>query len=384
MIPGIRIPLIPGIMFRESKRSHSEKAGSVIRQDHWAGLKYYMKMYKNITTKQKTGVMPGRKPAQKGGTMKTYRSPKVSVVIPVFNGAEYLEAAVASVFTSTYRNFEVLLVDDGSSDTSLRICKKLEKKYRRVRFYQFPHNRGLARVLNFALAKAHGKYICRLNQDDLMLPRRIATEVAYLESHRDVMAVGSWIRLFTQDGGKQIVKYLKNDEDIRKLWYVVSPFSDPTVMYRKRIAIKAGGYLQAFWPADDTHLWYRIARFGKLANIQRPLVNVRWHENAASWKHFRKLAEATFAMHNWTDTYIAPASWYIHAYWIIQYMMSMLLPPEWVWHIYRVMKRGIAYMIQVREALRRFDKKIARAKKLASQPATARRSGVYKRKYSSA
>lgn|GEM_PF-1306382 len=331
-----------------------------------------MKIHKTRTPQ--TGAKPGRKRG---------KNPKVSVVIPVFNGADYLEAAVASVFTSTYRNFEVLLIDDGSSDHSRKICHRLEKKYKRVRFYQFPHNKGLARTLNFALSKARGKYICRLNQDDLMLPYRIATEVAYLEKHKDVMAVGSWIRLFTQSGKKQIVKYLKDDADIRKIWYIVSPFSDPTVMYRKQIAVKAGGYLQAFWPADDTHLWYRIAQYGKLANIQRPLVNVRWHENAASWKYFRKLAEATFAMHNWTDTYIAPAPWYVHAYWIIQYMISMLLPPAWVWHVYRVLKRGIAIWIQLRESLRRFDKKIATAKRLANQPAIAKRSGVYKRKYSS-
>lgn len=308
--------------------------------------------------------------------MKRTQLPMVSIVIPVFNGADYLEAAVMSVFRSTYRNFEVLLVDDGSSDHSRRICRQLEKKYQRVRFYQFPQNRGLSRVLNFALEKAKGKYICRLNQDDLMLPNRIATEVEYLEKHPDVAAVGSWIRLFTDEGGAQIVKFAKNDADIRKLWYIVSPFADPTVMYHKKIAIKAGGYLQAFWPADDTHLWYRIAQYGKLANIQKPLVNVRWHKNAASWKHFRKLAEATFAMHNWTDTYIEKAPWHIHLYWIIQYMASMMLPPEFIWDFYRVMKRIIAYVLEGRERLRRLNTKIREIDITAIQPMIAKRSGA--------
>lgn len=308
--------------------------------------------------------------------MKKYPKPTVSVVIPVFNGAPYLEAAVQSVFKSTYQNFEVLLVDDGSSDHSRRICRQLEKKYQRVRFYQFPQNRGLSRVLNFALEKAKGEYICRLNQDDLMLPHRIGTEVMYLEKHKDVAAVGSWIRLFTDEGGEQIVKFLKTDAQIRKLWYIVSPFADPTVMYRKKVAIKAGGYLQAFWPADDTHLWYRIAQYGKLANIQKPLVNVRWHKNAASWKHFRKLAEATFAMHNWTDTYIEKAPWYIHVYWIIQYMASMMLPPEFIWDFYRVMKRIIAYSLERRDDFRHIYAKIKTLKMVINQPVIAKRSGV--------
>lgn len=308
--------------------------------------------------------------------MKRFSRPMVSVVIPVFNGAQYLEAAVASVFKSTYRNFEVLLVDDGSNDKSRAICRTLEKKYQRVRFYQFPQNRGLSRVLNFALAKAKGKYICRLNQDDLMLPHRIETEVDYLETHADVAAVGSWIRLFTDDGSKQIIKFLQKDEDIRKLWYIVSPFADPTVMYHKRAAIKAGGYLQAFWPADDTHLWYRIAQYGKLANIQKPLVNVRWHKNAASWKHFRKLAESTLAMHYWTDTYIAKAAWYIHIFWVIQYLASMILPPEFIWDVYRVMKRGIAVMTYARKRLRDINTHIQKAISVIPHPMSVNRSGV--------
>lgn len=269
--------------------------------------------------------------------------PFVSVVIPVFNGSEYLEEAVESIQRSTYRDFEVLLIDDGSSDTSKHICHNLEKKYPNVRFFDFTVNRGLGRVLNFALKNARGKYICRLNQDDRMLPNRIETQVRYLQSHPQVTAVGSWIRLFENNGNEQILKFLAKDADIKSIWYLVSPFSDPSVMYRKDMAVKVGGYVQAMWPADDTHLWYRMGMAGKLANIQKPLVEVRWHEGAASVKYFRKLAVSTYRMHRWTLDNVGPASPLTVLYWLVQLAAGYILPPQINWNIYRYIKRLIAF-----------------------------------------
>ena len=196
----------------------------------------------------------------------------VSVVIPVFNGAKFLEEAVQSVLKSTYRSFEILLIDDGSSDDSKKICRGLEAKHRGlIRFFPMPQNKGLGRVLNFALKKARGTYIARLNQDDIQLAYRLGTEVEYLNTHPNVVVVGSWNNLFDEEGNTQVLKFLATDEEIRNMWLLISPFSDPTTMYRKAAAIKAGGYIQSYWPADDTQLWYRIGMLGKLANIQKPL-----------------------------------------------------------------------------------------------------------------
>lgn len=265
--------------------------------------------------------------------------PVVSVVIPVFNGASHLVEAVRSVQKSTYKKFEILLVDDGSTDKSKTLCRTLAQKYRNVRFYDFPRNRGLGRVLNFALKKAKGTYICRLNQDDRMLTHRLATQVEYLDNHTDVVALGSSIRLFNDNGKRQIVEFLPTDEEIKNVWYIVSPFADPSVMYRKEVALRAGGYDQSFWPADDTHLWYRMGLKGKLANLKRPVVEVRFHDKAASIKFFRKLAIKTYQMHLWTNEWIKAAPWYIHLYWLIQLGAGLMLTPKTNWGVYWMIKR---------------------------------------------
>ncbi|KKR70975.1 MAG: Glycosyl transferase family 2 [Microgenomates group bacterium GW2011_GWC1_41_8] len=279
----------------------------------------------------------------------TKQKPLVSVIIPVFNGASYLVEAVESVQKSTYENFEILLIDDGSTDHSKKLCKIIDEKYDNLRFYSFNKNKGLGRVLNFALEEAHGRYICRLNQDDIMLPHRMKMEVEYLENHSEVVAVGSWIELFENNGKTQIIEFLKDDTEIKKVWHIVSPFSDPSVLYRKNVAVQAGGYKQEFWPADDTHLWYRMGMIGKLANIQKPLVHVRWHDKAGSVFYFRKLAWATYKMHRWALQNIQEASYIIQTYWIIQLLSGLLLSPQFNWGVYRILKRAIASYADFRD-----------------------------------
>jgi len=273
--------------------------------------------------------------------MKNNKTPLVSVIIPVFNGASFLREAVESVQKSTFKDFDIMLIDDGSTDTSRHICKDLEKKYKNVHFHEFPHNRGLARVLNYALEHAKGTYICRLNQDDRMLPYRLQVQVKFMESHAKVVAAGSWIKLFFENGKSQVVRFLSSDQKIKKMWHIVSPFADPSVMYRREVALMVGGYDQAMWPADDTHLWMRMGTVGKLANIQKSLVEVRWHKKAASVAHFRTLALSTYRMHTYADTYIEKAPLHIHLYWLIQLFCGLTLSPEFNWGVYRVMKRFI-------------------------------------------
>lgn len=280
------------------------------------------------------------------------KKPLVSVIIPVFNGASFLEEAVHSVQKSTYKNFEVLLVDDGSSDKSKHLCRDLQKQYKNVRFYAFEKNKGLGRVLNFAIAKAHGEFICRLNQDDIMLPFRLKTQVDFMQKNEEVVAVGSCIKLFEDNGHYQIMQFLPTDEEIKKVWHIISPFADPSVMYRKQAAIKAGLYKQEFWPADDTHLWYRLGMIGKLANIQKPLVEVRWHDKAASVKHFRRLAISTYNMHRWAHEYVAPAPVSVQLFWFIQLICGVTLSPHFNWAVYRILKKVLNALLLGKE---RFD-----------------------------
>lgn len=301
--------------------------------------------------------------------------PLVSVVIPVFNGSKHLEEAVQSIYKSTYTHFEILLVNDGSTDQSKVICASLSKKYAKVRFYDFPRNKGLGRVLNFALKQAKGNYICRINQDDRMLPHRLATQVRFLQLHKDVVAVGSSIRLFDEKGNTSIVRFLQKDSQIKRVWHIVSPFSDPSVMYLKEVALAVGGYKQEFWPADDTQLWIRMGTVGKLANIAKPVVEVRYHKDAASIKHFRKLAIVTYEMHRWMHEFIEPASISVQLFWLAELAAGILFNPYINWSVYRFIKKILYTANTFREVLRHASNTVRNVIPVSPHPTIAKRSG---------
>jgi glycosyltransferase involved in cell wall biosynthesis len=302
----------------------------------------------------------------RGKTMK--QKPLVSVIIPVFNGAKFLKQTVNSVLKSSYKKIEILLIDDGSTDKSKSICIELSKKNKNIYFYSFKKNRGLGRVLNFALKKAKGKYIARINQDDIMFKSRIQTQVSFLEKNPEVVAVGSWIKIFYQNGKEEIIRFLKTDKQIKKMWLIVSPFADPTVMYRKEIALKVGGYKQEFWPADDTHLWYRMGKMGKLTNIQKPLVKVRYHKNAASVKYFKELTIKTYKMHLWAHQFIQPASFFVQTFWVLQLIFGLITPPDFNWKVYRVIKKVLNYYSFFKEYLSKSLKEKFKVKMVKIQP----------------
>lgn len=271
--------------------------------------------------------------------------PLVSVVIPIYNGEEYLKECVRSVQQSTFKNFEVLLLDDGSTDASKQIAKTLTKEYDNIRFYSFSINKGMPRLLNMALKIAKGKYICRLNQDDIMLPERMKKQVQFLQNHPEITVVGSHIKLFNQTKELETISYMEKDADIQKSWYFVSPFADPAVMYRKDVVAQAGGYQASFWPAEDLHMWYRLGKVGHLANIQEVLTMIRWHHKSASHKFFKRQIINTFKVHRWADKHIQKASFLVKIYWVIQLISGIVLGAKLNWLIYKKIKTVITYLV---------------------------------------
>ncbi|MBD3365766.1 glycosyltransferase [candidate division WWE3 bacterium] len=273
-------------------------------------------------------------------------TPKVTVAIPVYNGSQYIKDAIDSVEKSTFTDFEIFLINDGSTDDSFEVCKALAQNHPNITFHSYKENQGLSNVLNHILNNAKGECIARLNQDDLMRPDRLQKQVDFLEKHSDVVAVGSWIRLFDEFGEEvMVLKFMSTDEKIRKHWLYVGPFSDPTVMYRKSTALSAGGYEQDYWPADDTQFWYKLGAKGKLANLQEVLVDVRWHGEAGSLKYMGKMADSLYKAHRYAHNNVQKGSLVTQAYWVFQLLSNKLLPPRLSWWVYRQLKQGIAFVL---------------------------------------
>ncbi len=267
-------------------------------------------------------------------------TPLVSVLIPVYNGTQYLDEAIQSVLKSTYPNIEIILVDDGSTDKSKEKCLRYARKYKNVHSYGFVKNKGMTRCLNYGIRRAKGEFIARINQDDIMTPDRISKQVAFLQANTDHVVVGGQIDMFTNENPDfDKIRFPQTDEQIRAQWFMFSPYSDPTVMYRISAWKKTDGYNQFFWPADDVHMWYQLGMVGKLANLPDVLTRVRWHNDCGSIRSHRRQMMKTWAVHWWAAETIRSPKLHEIAFWVAELLAGYFSSPTLNWTIYRYMRK---------------------------------------------
>lgn len=207
------------------------------------------------------------------------RMPRISVVLPVYNGAEYLAEAVDSILVQTCTDFELIIIDDGSTDGSRKILEEFEAKDPRVRIVS-RENRGLATTLNDAIDMARGGWIARMDQDDIALPHRFERQLEWLERTGADIA-GSWVQRFgTAD--KRVVRLHQTDEAIKMEMLFCSPFAHPAVMMRSDLARRLR-YDKAWEKAEDYDLWVRAAEAGwKMSNVPEVLLMYRMHTSQIS------------------------------------------------------------------------------------------------------
>jgi len=195
--------------------------------------------------------------------------PLVSVVIPTYNGEKYLGAALDSVLRQTYRNMEVIVVDDGAVDGTKNIIEKFKQKDSRITSIHNEHNVGFVKSLNSGIARAQGEYIARLDDDDSWIdPAKLEKQVGFLEQHPEyVLAGGGLVQIDSK--GEEMIRYLfpEKDEAIRKAILVDNVIAHSCVVFRKDAFLKAGGYDEQFGFFADRDLWLKLGKIGKLYNF---------------------------------------------------------------------------------------------------------------------
>jgi len=222
-------------------------------------------------------------------------SETVTVLMAVYNGGPFLEAAIESVRHQTYADFEFIIVDDGSTDCSLEVVQKIAAHDSRIRLIRSVHE-GPAATRNRGLALAQGTIVVCMDADDVAMPGRVERQLGYLVSHPEVAAVGSALQLIDKDG-QQIAPssgYPLTPEEIRTgLLMGCNTLGHPTVAMRREAVLSVGGYRRQFDFAEDFDLWLRLSERHALANLPDVLVNYRWHGGNATI--LRKRAQALAA-----------------------------------------------------------------------------------------
>jgi glycosyltransferase involved in cell wall biosynthesis len=211
--------------------------------------------------------------------------PLVSVVVPVYNAARYLTPALESVRRQTLADFELIAVDDGSTDASPGMLAALAKTEPRLRVVSRP-NTGIVGALNDGLALARGEFVARMDADDLCLPERFARQVAYLRQHPDCVAVGSAFRYIDSSGGhlKECVRTSEHDAIERELLGGNGGILiHPATLFRRAAIEQVGRYRELAQWVEDLDLYLRLARVGRLANLPDVLLHYRLHEQSVNF-----------------------------------------------------------------------------------------------------
>lgn len=203
----------------------------------------------------------------------------------VFNGEKYLHEAIESILKQTFTDFEFIIIDDGSADSTCRIIQS----YNDSRIVLISReNKGLVTSLNEAILSANGLYIARQDADDVSHPARLQTEVYFLRNNTEHVAVGSWFEVFNEGGSVRINRTPVTDSLVRLRLVWGTCFGHGSVMFVRQTAIDAGLYRGVMWPAEDYDLWTRLASFGSMANVPKVLYRYRMHDESISEKNSSK------------------------------------------------------------------------------------------------
>ncbi len=195
----------------------------------------------------------------------------------VHNGARYLREAISSILNQTEKEFEFIIVNDASTDESESIISSFNDP--RIVLIKNPQNLGLTKSLNIALQKSTGTYIVRMDADDIALPERLTVQKNFLDTHPDIVCVGSALRIIDEHGNEHGTKSVFTDPLLLNFYMrLKNQMAHPTVMFRKDIILSVGGYDETFRYAQDYDLWSRLLDKGYLfSNINTPLLLYRSH-----------------------------------------------------------------------------------------------------------
>ena len=207
--------------------------------------------------------------------------------MPVYNAEKYVGEAVESILAQTFRDFEFIIVNDGSTDASLSIVQEYARRDPRIRVISRP-NTGIVGALNDGLALCSRTFVARMDADDVSRPERLARQVAYLQDHSDCVAVGCRLLLTDPDGLPLFAPPVITDHDAIDRSFLAGQggvVPHPAAVFRRAALLQVGGYRSEYEYCEDYDLFLRVAERGRLANLQDTLYENRQHASSVCATH---------------------------------------------------------------------------------------------------
>lgn len=272
---------------------------------------------------------------------KKVKQPLISVIMPVYNAGNYLVESIESILEQSYKNFEFVIVNDASNDNSLKILKKYKKKDKRIRLYSFQRRQGVSHTVKYAIDRARGKYLARMDADDVAYNYRLEKQLRYLLRHPKTVAIGAQCKLINKRGQVIGEKLFPTEfKDIYSYIFKFVPVQQPTLMINKKRLPKDFVYYEdGMNTAEEVELFFKLFKYGKVENLPTHLLYYRIHDKNTSLRNLRSTFLLTF--------YSRVKAIFVHDYkptlegilhTLIQLIVVLILPKNVLLRIYEYVR----------------------------------------------
>lgn len=210
-------------------------------------------------------------------------NPLVSVIMPAYNSEKYISEAIESILDQSFKDFEFIIIDDGSTDETWDIIQKYKMKNQRIIAVKNEINLKMTKALNKGINLARGEYLVRMDADDWSYPYRIKAQVEFMQHNPNIVVSGGSIEVCDERlVVKNKRKYPNSDKDVRKKIFRYNPFAHPSTIFRKDKVLEVGKYDERLPLTQDYDLYFRLGKVGKFANLDRVLIKLRNHPKSSS------------------------------------------------------------------------------------------------------
>ena len=280
--------------------------------------------------------------------MKRVLSPLVSVVMPVHNAGPFLVESMNSILRQSYKNLELIIVDDASTDDSLKVIKSFKDK--RIRLFKNPKNVGISKSANLAVSKAKGDYLARMDADDISSLDRLEKQVAFLAKNKKVIAVGGQCDLINKAGVKVGEKrFPVSAEKVRQMIFSSVPLQQSTMMVAlHRLPQNFVWYDDAYKSAEEIEMLFKFFTFGEVRNMNEKFLMYRIHENNTSLMHPKETFFLTI------KTRIKAIFKYGYKptltgvmITLAQSMVVFLMPESWIFPVYKFIRNPRSFSVKL-------------------------------------
>lgn len=261
----------------------------------------------------------------------TSAAPRVSVVMPAYNAEATIAETLDSILAQTFEDFELVVVDDCSTDATPRILAEYTARDPRVCVVRNARNSRICRTLNHGIEVARGALIARIDADDWCYPDRLAKQVAYMDAHPEVVVSGGTIEICDERLQPLTIRaYHLDDRAIRARLFRYSPFAHPAVIYRTEAVRAVGGYNPSLREGEDYDLYFRLGTLGAFGNLPDRLIRLRTSRASLTQVQGRRLELRTLYIRVKAVSEYGYRMSVMDAIYFAAQLVTMFLMPSWL------------------------------------------------------